>query len=85
MKLYGSRIILVLLWAVGRTHEASECPDAAGGMPEGARCEFFQLQPETSRQVCLSHLKCEHKPDTQIYCECPSRIKFTRQELAFNL
>lgn len=48
-------------------------------------CEFFQLQPETSRQVCLSHLKCEHKPDTRIYCECSSRIKFIRQESAFNL
>lgn len=31
MKLYGSWVILVLLWAAGGLQEASECPDVAGG------------------------------------------------------
>lgn len=45
-----------------------------------AVCVFFCSGLRRTRQVCLSHVKCEYKPDAKIYCLCSLRKKCTRQE-----
>lgn len=44
------------------------CDVIGMGISEGAPVWVLQLR--RPRQVCLSHLKCEHKPDAQIYYLC---------------